>query len=135
MGIPVFIPQPLVALTLPDGEDVTFCLLCELAGVRSRVTGLSTGRPLRISPAANLSAVKLPGALSPVWLGVPAGTPRRRALLALGLLAYGVFDYAARETLRGLQVSRACADPGRPSSGRALSPAERQRRHRQKKAA
>jgi len=130
MGLPAFIPQPQVSLALPEGADVTLGELCAAAGVRCRVTGISASRPLKIAPARELSAVRLPGQLSPVWLGVPDGPPERRAMLALGLLAYGVFDYAARETLRGIPKSRAVAEPGRPRTGRALTSAERQRRHR-----
>lgn len=132
MGLPVFFPQPSIVRTLPPGVDVSFRALCESAGVACKVTGISARRPIKIADSRELMAARLPGSLSPVWLGVPPSSPRRRALLALGLLAYGVFDYAARETLRGLPESRATAGSGRPREGRALTGAERQRRHRQK---
>lgn len=132
MGIPLFIPRPSIALALPAGDDVTLDELCDLAGVRCKVSGLSARRPLTMALAKEMCSVKLPGSLSPVWLGIPKGTPKRRALLALGALAYGVFDYAARETLRGLPESRPTRGPGRPRSKKAMSGAERQRRYRQR---
>jgi len=133
MGLPVYIPQPTIVRSLPPGRSVSFRELCEEAGVSCRVTGMSADRSLKISLAGELSAARMPGNLSPVWLGVPRGPARRRALLALGLLAYGVFDYAARETLRGLPESRAENAAGRPRTGQALTGAERQRRYRQKR--
>jgi hypothetical protein len=132
MGLPVFIDPPEISLVLPEGEPVTFQALCDLAKVKCKVSGISTHRPLRIALARELCSVRLPGQLSPVWLGIPRGAPRRRALLALGVLAYGVFDYAARETLRGLPESRASAGPGRPRKTRPLTVAERQSRHRER---
>lgn len=108
--------------------------LCALAGVECRVTGAPADRPLRLSEAPDLRAVRGPGPLAEVWLGVPPGALRARALKALGLLAYGAFDYGARETLRGLPIARPSPGPGRPILGKALSPAERQRRYRERRA-
>jgi len=135
MSIPVFIPQPQIVRKLPPGETVSFRELCDSAEIPCRVTGISAERTLKIATSPEMASARLPGSLSPVWLGVPAGKPSRRSLLALGLLAYGVFDYAARETLRGRPESRASAGAGRPRGGRALTGAERQRRHRQRRAA
>jgi hypothetical protein len=132
MGLPAYIPAPSIVGKLPAGQDVTLRELCDRAGVVCRVTGISAERSLKISCTKSLEAARLPGLLGPVWLGVPKGSLRRRALLALGLLAYGVFDYAARETLRGLSCSRASVGAGRPRTGKALTGAERQRRWRQR---
>ncbi len=127
MSLPVFFPTPEITLELPEGEPATLESLCVAAGVACRVTGLSASRPLKIAVRPQMRVARTPGQLSPVWLGIPPASPRRRALLALGMLAYSVFDYGARETLRGLPESRASAGPGRPRTGRPATPAERQR--------
>ena len=132
MSLPVFFPVPEIALELPEGDPVTLSSLCEAAGVSCRVTGLSAGRHLKIAACPRMRVVRAPGTMSAVWLGIPPASPRRRALLALGILAYSVFDYGARETLRGLPESRAAAGPGRPRVGRPATPAERQRERRKK---
>lgn len=132
MGLPVFFPSPEISLRLPEGVPTTLPDLCRAAGVSCRVSGLSTRRFLAMATTPRMRVVRMPGSLSDVWMGIPPGTPRRRALLALGMLAYSVFDYGARETLRGLPESRATVGPGRPRSARSLTPAERQRRRREK---
>jgi hypothetical protein len=132
MSLPVFFPTADVATTLPPGKRFTLRELCTLAGVECRVTGAPAERRLRVGESPVLRAVRIPGPLSEVWLGIPRGNPRSRALKALGLLAYGAFDYGARETLRGLTIARPGPGPGRPSSGFALSAAERQRRYRER---
>ncbi len=133
MTLPVFFPPSEYASVLPRGQRMTLRDLCARAGVRCRVTGPPAQRPLRLARSGHLRALCTPGPLSEVWLAVPAGNARSRALLALGLLAYGVFDYGARESLRGLDVSRPSPGPGRPSTGTALSSTERQRRYRQRR--
>lgn len=130
MGLPVFFPAADIARTLPPGRALTVRTLCELAGVVCGVTGAPAERPVRLARAAALRALTKPGPLSEVWLGVPRGSPQRRALLALALLAYGAFDYCARESLRGLPIAQATHGRGRPASGVAMSAAQRQRRHR-----
>lgn len=80
-----------------------------------------------------MRAVRGPGPLSEVWLGIPPGRPARRALVALGLLAFGVFDYGARECLRGLDVAKATPGAGRPRTGRALSAAQKQRSYSERR--
>ena len=130
MSLPGFFPTPEPSLRLPAGEKTTLSKLCDLAGIECRVSGISAERQIFVTESSEMRIVKRPGALSDVWLGVPLGTEKRRALLALGMLAYGEHDYGARETLRGLPESRASAGPGRPRSRRPLTGAERQRRHR-----
>lgn len=117
-------------MKLPAGEKITLSSLCDLAEVACRVSGISAERSIFVAAAPEMRIIRQPGALSAVWLGVPPGTGKRRALLALGMLAYGEHDYGARETLRGLPESQASAGPGRPRSRKPLTGAERQRRHR-----
>jgi len=84
---------------------------------------------MRRSP---LSSAREPGSLGAVSLGVPEGDKKSRAVLALGLLAYTVFDYAARESMRGRPEAKVAVPLGRPRKARALTGAERQRRWREK---
>gem|GEM_PF-2808169 len=63
---------------------------------------------------------------------MPAGSPRARARLALGALAYSIMDLVARESIRGAAWAAAAPPRGRASSGTALTNAERQRRYRAK---
>ena len=132
MGLPVFFPSCEISLELPAGRPVSIADLCHEAGVKCRVTGVAARRPVRVATAPSMRAVRRPGTLSEVYVGVPKCSPSRGALLALGLLAYSAFDYAARETLRGLPEAAAVSSPGRPLSPRPLSGAERQRRYRAK---
>jgi len=132
MSLPVFFQTPKISLRLPRGRRVTIEELCRQAGVSCRVTGLSARRQLHVADAPLLRAVRSPGPLGPVWVGVPYKDVRKRALHVLGMLAYGVFDYAARECLRGLEVARPSPGRGRPRTGRALSAAERKRLSRQR---
>jgi hypothetical protein len=130
VSLPVFFPACDVVAVLPPGERLTLRALCERAGLACRVSGPPARRRVRLADGPALRALRKPGPLSDVWLAVPRGDPKKRALQALGLLAYGVLDYGARETLRGLPIACPSPGPGRPASGRALSSAERQRRHR-----
>ena len=132
MGLPVFFPQPEIVLELPAGKPTSLPELCRACGVPCKVTGLSARRPLRISETAELRVARIPGALSGIWVGIPPVPPARRALLALGLLAFSAFDYGARETLRGRPEAFPSTSAGRPRSRRALTAAERQRRHRER---
>jgi Mg2+/citrate symporter len=50
--------------------------------------------------------VCLPGQLSGVWLGLPPGDDHARAIAAMAMLAYEVFDYVVRESVRGLAMFR-----------------------------
>ncbi len=128
----MFFPAAEVAARLPRGERLTLRKLCTLAGVECRVTGFTADRRVRWAPSPDLRAVRAPGPMGEVWLGVPGGHPRRRALRALGLLAYGALDYGARETLRGLTVATPSPGPGRPPTGLAMTAAQRQRRYRER---
>lgn len=57
---------------------------------------------------------------------------RKKARLALYILAYGLFDLVARESIRGSPWAKINPPAGRPRIAKAMSNAERQRRFRQK---
>jgi hypothetical protein len=130
--LPASYPRVQIAARAPAGQATTVRALCLLAGIECRVTGPAALRPVRLGHASALTAVREPGPAGVVWIGAPQMARRRRALHALGLLAYAVFDYAARESLRGLPEARPAA-AGRPRKARVLSGAERQRRWRSRR--
>ena len=133
MGLPDF-PAARISTDLPQGERLTVEALCERAAIPCRVSGPPARRWVRLGEG-RLAAIRQPGAYGEVWLAVPkAVTPRRRALLALGLMAYSVFDYTARECLYGRPEADYSRGPGRPATGSPLTNAERQRRFREKRA-
>jgi hypothetical protein len=130
MSLPVYLPPCEISLSLPPGKKVTLRYLCQVAKIPCMVSGLE--REISIAERSSMRVVRQPGALAPVWLGVPRGSLQRRALLALGLLAYSAFDYGARECVKGRPETRVAQGRGRPPSGRPLSNAERQKRFRLK---
>ena len=134
MGLPVFFPPADISLRLPPGESLTVRRLCERAGIACRVSGPPAERRVRLGCAAMMRAVRRPGPFGEIWIGISDKlSPKRRAFLALGFLAYGVFDYAARECLYGLEAAKPVVGPGRPRKVCALSGAERQARYRAKR--
>ena len=127
--LPAIFPDVEIVKSLPAGRETTVSSLCEEAGIECRVTGPSAGRKVRLHPGP-LSVAREPGSSSPVSIGLPGGTRKERAILALGILAYAVFDYAARESMRGRPEAKMSLPPGRPRKPHPLSGAERMRRWR-----
>ena len=134
--LPLLTPQPtIVKQCCPLGELETVASLCLKAGIACRVTGPAADRTVFVHAVQNSSNEHIerePGAYGPVFIKVSGKTSCRRALKALGFLAYVVFDYAARESLRGLPEARSALPVGRPRKAHPLSGAERQRRFRGK---
>lgn len=108
---------------------MTYEELCDLAGVAARVSGADLERRVHILTGdQHAYPVGMPDTIGVALLGYH-GT-QTQALRILESLAYGFFDYAARETLRGRSLFVPSARPGRKSTGKALSGAERMRRLR-----
>lgn len=129
--LPGFFPKVKIVAEVSAGRRHTVGSLCELAGIECRVTGSSTERVVFLRDAASLDTYREPGPMGSVSIEIPKGDERKRAILALGVLAYSVFDYAARESMRGRPESRTSPPLGRPKKTRTLSGAERTRRWRQ----
>jgi hypothetical protein len=123
-------PEVEIVKRVPRGRKLTIEKLCLAAGIECRVTGQAADRVIYLSQTSRLRASREPGPFGPVAVGVAGGNERRRAVLALGVLAYAVFDYAARESMRGRPEARFALPVGRPRKARPLSGAERQRRWR-----
>jgi hypothetical protein len=127
--LPAIFPDVEIVKRIPAGRETTVTSLCEEAGIECRVTGPSAERKIYLRSDL-LSISREPGPSGSVAIGIPDGDRRERAILALGVLAYAVFDYAARESMRGRPEARMSLPPGRPRKAHPLSGAERMRRWR-----
>ena len=132
--LPAVFPQVAIVRSLGghvSGSDrrTTVRALCREAEIPCLVEGPPAERAVHVVHGS-LWAAREPGPMGAVLVAVPAGPRRRRALLALGVLAYAVFDYAARECLRGRPEARLAPPAGRPRSAAPLTGAERQARWR-----
>jgi hypothetical protein len=128
MTAPVFFPIPEISLQLPPGSRTSLAELCAAAGVPLRVTGLGARRKIAVARSPVLRCVRMPGTMGDVWIGLPPSSAKAKAESALCVLAYAVFDYAARETVRG--IVRTTVGRGRPRRGLPATAAERKRRSR-----
>lgn len=126
----MILPKVKIVTKIPRGRRITVKSLCREAGVECKVTGSSALREIHLLTTPELEASREPGPSGPVAVGLPVGNSRDRAVLALGVLAYAVLDYATRESVRGLSIMKSSLPVGRPRKIRALSGAERQRRWR-----
>lgn len=111
-------------------RSTTVGALCRVAGVECDVTGPATEREVYVYRASKLSVSREPGVMGAVAVGVAELGEKDRAVLALGVLAYAVFDYVARESMRGVPEARMSSPVGRPRKAHPLSGAERQRKWR-----
>jgi len=128
--LPAILPKVAIMAQVPRGAETTVSALCDDAGIECRVTGPSAERCVFLRRAAVPEASREPGSLGCVSIGLPESDKKASAILALGILAYGVFDYAARESLCGRPESRLALPLGRPRKAKSLTGAERQRRWR-----
>lgn len=127
--LPAIFPNVSIMAKVPRGSRSTVQSLCRAAGIECRVTGPAAERRVYLN-VGKLKAAREPGSYGHVSLGIPGGDKKKRAILALGLLAYTVFDYAARESMRGRPESKQAFPLGRPRKVLVLDGAERQRRWR-----
>jgi hypothetical protein len=134
--LPTWMPKVKIAAKAPRGlpsgrKPSTVRSLCRDAGIECRVTGPSTERKIYLCDGL-LDVVREPGSLGAVSIRLPCSDDKKkRAILALGILAYAVFDYVARESMRGRPEARQSLPLGRPRKAHPLSGAERQRRWRE----
>jgi hypothetical protein len=128
--LPINLPEVTIAKEVARGRRATVRSLCQEADIECRVTGPSTERVIYLRPARELEASREPGPSGSVSIGMPGSKKKEQAILALGILAYAVFDYAARESMRGRPEARCSPSLGRPRKIHPLSGAERQRRWR-----
>jgi hypothetical protein len=130
--LPAIFPKTSIVSCAARGRQMTVRSLCREAGIECRVTGPPASREIHLLPASELGVAREPGPSGTVSIRIPSGNRKEQAILALGILAYSVFDYAARECMRGLPESRLSLPLGRPLKAHPLSGAERQRNWRKR---
>ena len=89
-------------------------------------------RKIYIRQADKITIMREPGTIGTVAITLNELDEKASATLALGILAYVVFDYVARESVRGRPEMKTAPPRGRPPKPRVLNGAERQRRWREK---
>ncbi len=135
MSLPVFYPSPVYVRRI-RGRARTIEALCRLAGVECRAFGNWVRRPVVIrSFGDSIRVAAEPGDWGAVEITLPqpVQSEREQARLALGALAYSLFDGVARSSVAGQEWSRAALPRGRrPGAARPKSNAERQQALRQR---
>lgn len=128
--LPVFFPIVNIVRESDIVGDVRLSMksLCEQAGIHCRVTGQAAERRVVIQKIEqnDLIISRAPGEFGAVCVSTNNHDP----LFVLGVLAYGVNDYAARETVCGRGLFGVRKTLGRPRTGRALLDSERKRKAR-----
>ena len=115
MSLPVFFPIPRYSNRLSEDGARPLSEICVLAGASCRASGMMARRLVVILPQGEGGKPSIQ-ARATTWgvvhIRVPAQvkTERGRARYALGALAFGLHDVAAKESIRRLKWSRA-ADP------------------------
>jgi hypothetical protein len=131
--IPVFLPNPTIMTKVSVGTSVSVKGLCHQAGIECRVTGPSADRLVFLHDANEIEVTREPGNMGRVSIGLPRTDHHRQAVLALGVLAYSVFDYAARESVRGWDEMRPAPPHVRPKIPKPKTNAESRRARRSRK--
>lgn len=138
MSIPFLLPIPtIVSFQLAvDGELLPLATLCERAGVACRASGAWIERKVRLiteSDRNEISVQKEAGDWGEVRIFMPPQKNKQDAYrLALSVMAYSVFDYVARESIRHAEWRKIPSPKGRVKNSlkAPLTNAERQRLHR-----
>ncbi len=134
MSLPAFWPTPKYLPMVPADGAIPLHELCERAGVPCRASGEWIKRPIVIARSDDRDgAILVDVRHGTVRVEVPSswgGTDALDARYALGVLAYGIFDLVARESIKGQPWARIRRPPGPRRSGTALTNRERQRRYR-----
>lgn len=126
----LFFPPPQYVPTLQTKTSVTLKTLCDWADIPCRASGAWTERPISWDRGHALAIVAEPGPIGAVHVVLPGQKDVSLQTVArelLVILAYGLFDGVARESVRGVSWARQLAPRGRPRQMRAKSAAERQR--------
>lgn len=138
----VFITPPVTlaedawgALVSNKHTTVTYQELCAMAGVIPRVSGPALERNILVSSDGKNARLTRHDDRLFVSLPHTFRRDKKSALRVLEVLAYGFNDYAAREAVCGRGLFIPVAPRGRPRTGKALTPAEKMRQYRARKAA
>lgn len=132
MSIPLFFPAVTYVRRLSLARPITLRQLCRCAGVVCRASGPWTERKIEIVRGKTLGFVAEPGDWGALRIQTPTTGVRQRSRLALAVLAYGMHDLVAKQSLLSHPWRRLRPPRGRPRRKRPLSACERQRRFRKK---
>lgn len=138
MAVPLFFPPVQYVPSLPSAGAQSVRQLCEIAGIECRASGAWCDRQVSWETGGPMHIKATPGSRGAVHITLPKPlAPVQLARELLVVMAYGVFDGVARESVRGVDWSRNITPRGRPKLARAKSNAQRQRawRERNKKTA
>ena len=127
--LPAVLPKVLIMKKVARGHKTSVRQLCSDAGIECRVTGPSAERTVYLCKGKP-SAARESGSMGAVSICHPSVNAKARAIFALGVLAYSAFDYASRESMRGVPESKMSLPLGRPRLAHPLTGAERQRKWR-----
>lgn len=134
MRAPLFFPPPRYVPAIDTTHATTVADLCAVAGIACKASGEWIRRSVVVNQSDLLAIDAEPGHCGAVRLTVPPQlSGREAARFALCVLAYGVHDLVARQSVAGHPWTKPRNPPGREKSGRALTTRERQRRFRRKR--
>jgi hypothetical protein len=128
----MFIPPPQYRVKIRLKQALSLRQLCELAHVQCRASGAWVERKIEIVRAKDLQIIAEPGSWGNVRIEIPDSSYSNRFALALNILAYGLHDLVARESIRGTDLSVVRPHRGRPRRGSAKSNRQRQRELRRR---
>jgi hypothetical protein len=129
---PFFIPPVKYVPTLVSSKFYTIRALCAQAGVLCRASGSWTQRKVQVVYASTLGILAEPGDWGAVRVEIPEKRLKQRSQIALYLLAYGLHDLVAKQSIMQAEWNEVNAPRGRPRCGGALPSRDRQRRFRER---
>jgi hypothetical protein len=127
-----FIPPPVYVDKLILDNPHTLKEVCQIAGVQCRASGSWTERLIEIVIAKQLKIIAEAGAWGSIRMEIPESRYKNRFQIALKLLAYGLHDLVARQSIRGSKISVLKPPAGRPKLSSHKSNRQRQRDFRKK---
>jgi len=131
MSSPFFIPPARIVPSIDVSSAVPLSALLAAAGAECKASGAWTERQIVVDRGAPGLLEREPGDWAAVRIGVVAKVSARSAArFAVLVLAYGIMDLVARQSIAGLPWARPTVPRGRPRASAPLSAAERQRRWR-----
>ena len=128
-----FLPPPHYVAKLALSKPLTLSELCSLAQVSCKASGAWTQRLIEVVEGDELRISAEPGPWGRVKIEVPRSKEARRFAIALEVLAYGLHDVVARESIRDSYISPVRPRAGRPKRGSQRSNPQRQRDYRERK--
>lgn len=133
MSTPFFISPPIYVETIISSRAVTIQALCNTAGVKCQASGSWINRRVEIKHGPRVLIEAEPGDWGTVRITMPKTNKIEEARVALTILAYSLHDLVAKQSIKGQLFSKVPNPRGRKRTGKALSNAERQRLHRERR--